>query len=202
MTNHNHSDPALPRLWLARHGETAWSKTRRHTGRTDVPLTPKGEQQARALRTILDGHRFERVLSSPLVRASETCRLAGFAGDIVHYDDALQEWDYGDYEGRTTQEIRRDVPGWTIWSGQVPGGESIDEVRSRVDRFLKTVQDRQGDILIFAHGHLLRVLTARYLGLDPACGRLFILSAGSLGILGHEHAMPAVAGWNLAPTMS
>ncbi len=185
-----------PRLWLVRHGETEWSRAGRHTGRTDVALTATGERQARALRDLLAGRHFECVFCSPLRRARDTCRLAGFESADVRVLDDLMEWDYGECEGRTTAEIRTERPGWNIWEGPVPGGETLAEVGARADRALHTITQGQGEILVFAHGHLLRILTARYLGLAAREGRSLILSAGSLGILGQEHGTPAIERWN------
>jgi broad specificity phosphatase PhoE len=185
-----------PQLWLVRHGETEWSRAGRHTGRTDVPLTAAGEAQARALRARLDGRRFALVLSSPLRRAWETCRLAGLAGEAQATDDLL-EWDYGAYEGRTTPEIQAEVPGWRIWTGGVPSGETVDEVGARARRVIDRASDARGDVALFGHGHVLRILAACWLGLSPREGRLFALGTGALCVLGHEHADRVVRTWNL-----
>jgi broad specificity phosphatase PhoE len=184
----------LNELVLVRHGETAWTLSGRHTGRTDVPLTDDGRTEAEAVARSLRGRTFERVLTSPLSRAAETARLAGF-GDAEPRDE-LMEWDYGGYEGRTTPEIREHSPGWTIWSGEVPGGESPDDVAARVDRVLDELGAVEGDALVFAHGHLLRVLAARWLGLDPREGRHFALDPGTISVLGYERETPVVRLWN------
>lgn len=188
-----HSDP--PEVVLVRHGETEWSRELKHTGRTDIPLTEDGRRQAGAVGTALQGRRFELVLTSPLVRAAESCRLAGF-GDVVRERDELREWDYGAYEGRTTIEIRQEIPGWTIWRGAVPEGETIDEVAARVDRVIAELRDVQGDALLFAHGHVLRVLTARWLGLEPQAGALFALDPATISVLGYERETAVVRLWN------
>jgi broad specificity phosphatase PhoE len=179
---------------LVRHGETEWSRELRHTGRTDVPLTEVGERQARAVGEALRGREFALVLSSPLARALETARLAGFAPQVR---DELAEWDYGEFEGRRTVEIREEVPDWTIWRYGAPGGESVDAVGTRVDRMveeLRRVDD--GDVLLFGHGHLLRVLTARWLGLAPGDGRLFALDSATLSALGYEREQTVIRLWN------
>lgn len=185
--------------WLVRHGETAWAKLGRHTGRTDVALTEDGRNQARDLGRRLAGHAFGLVLTSPLARAAETARLAGF-GDVAVADDDLMEWDYGALEGRTTAEIRGDFPGWTIWSGPWPGGETVEEVGSRADRIVARLRDegRNGDILVFAHGHLLRILAARWIGLPAASGGLFELATATLSIVGWEREAPSIELWNEA----
>ena len=185
-------------LWLIRHGETAWSRARKHTGRTDVPLTALGELQARALAPMLAGLRPALVLSSPRERAVRTAELAGLVPVTV--DPDLAEWDYGDYEGLTTPEIHRDRPGWTIWTGDPPGGETTEQVQARTDRVLADLRAalRQGDVVVVAHGHLGRVLAARYLGLDARGGRLFSLEPASPCVLGTEHGSPVVHRWNLS----
>lgn len=184
-----------PEIWVVRHGATAWSDAGRHTGRTDVPLTPEGRRQAAALVKPLDRQRYTRVLVSPLGRARETARLAGFADATV--DDDLLEWDYGDYEGLTTAQIRERDPGWTIWTGVVPGGETIGDVAARALRVLARVGDADGRVLCFAHGHLLRVLTACCLGLDPRAGAQLTLEPAGIGVIGHEHDYRTLRRWNL-----
>jgi broad specificity phosphatase PhoE len=179
---------------LVRHGETEWTRSGRHTGRTDIPLTEQGRRDAEAVADALRGRTFARVLTSPLSRAAETARLAGF-GDAERRDE-LMEWDYGAHEGRTTPEIRGGSPGWTIWSGDVPSGESADDVAARVDRVLNEVRAVDGDVLVFAHGHVLRVLTARWLGLDPREGRHFALDPATVSALGYERETPVVRLWN------
>jgi broad specificity phosphatase PhoE len=187
-----------PRLWLVRHGETEWSRAGRHTGRTDVPLTATGEEQAGALRGRIGDRRFALVLSSPLRRAWETCRLAGLADGARTTDDLL-EWDYGAYEGRTTPEIRKDVPGWTIWTGDVPAGETAEDVAARARRVIDEAARAGGDVALFAHGHVLRVLAACWLGLPPREGRLLALGTAAVGVLGYENATRVVRAWNLGP---
>jgi broad specificity phosphatase PhoE len=180
---------------LVRHGETEWSRSGKHTGRTDVPLTEEGRRQAEALRDALAGRELALVLTSPLGRALETCRLAGF-GDRAEIRDELMEWDYGAYEGRTTPEVREELPGWTLWRDGVPGGETIDEVAARVDRVIEELRSIDGDALLFAHGHVLRVLTARWLGVDPHAGALFALDPATLSTLGYERETPVIRLWN------
>ena len=184
-----------PEVWLVRHGETEWSRTGRHTGRTDVPLTAAGVEQARALRERIGGRPFALVLSSPLRRAWETCRLAGF-GDTVRRTDDLLEWDYGAYEGRTTVEIRKEVPAWSIWTEGVPEGETLDEVAARARRLVEEAITATGDVALFGHGHVLRILTACWLGLAPREGRLFALDTGSVSVLGYEHSTRVIRRWN------
>lgn len=184
-----------PHLWLVRHGETEWSRDGRHTGLTDVPLTHLGRSQAMAVGRALAGQTFEAVWSSPLTRALETARIAGFA-DRVETTDDLLEWDYGADEGRTTPEIRADRPGWTIWAKGPRDGESAAEVEARVDRVIERARAISADSLCFAHGHVLRVLAARWLGLRAADGRLLALSTATLSILGWERETPVVERWN------
>lgn len=185
-------------VWLARHGETEWSRDGRHTGLTEIPLTELGRRQAETLGTRLAGHRFALVLTSPRLRATETARLAGF-GDVAVPDPDLAEWDYGDLEGRRTAEIAADHPGWSIWTGPWPGGETVDRVGARADRVLArcVAPDVTGDTLLFGHGHMLRVLAARWLGLPGASGSLFGLSTATLSILGWEHDRRIIESWNV-----
>jgi len=180
---------------LVRHGETEWSRSGKHTGRTDIPLAERGREDARAVGDALRNRTFALVLTSPLTRAAETCRLAGF-GEAAVQRDELREWDYGAYEGRTTAEIRRERPGWTLWRDGVPEGESIEEVAARVDRVIPELRSIDGDALLFAHGHVLRILAARWLGLDPSGGRLFALDPATLSALGYERETPVVRLWN------
>ncbi|CAL9642414.1 Acid phosphatase [Streptomyces sp. enrichment culture] len=191
-------------LLLARHGETEWSRAGRHTGRTDLPLTRHGEEQAKSLAPLLAGRTFALVLTSPLVRARRTAELAGLTGAVPEAD--LREWDYGGYEGVTTADIHRIRPGWDLWTdGAPPGpdlpGESPEQVGERADRVLARVAGAldEGDVMLVAHGHLLRVLTARRLGLPPAEGRLFRLETGTLNRLSLEHGRPVIAEWNTRP---
>lgn len=182
-------------VWIVRHGETEWSRTGRHTGRTDVPLTAAGAEQAAALRARLGGRRFALVLASPLRRAWDTCRLAGL-GDLARPSEDLLEWDYGAYEGRTKEEIRTEVPGWSIWTGGVPGGETIEEVGERARRVIEEAVAAPGDVALFAHGHVLRILAACWIGLPPRDGRLFALGTASIGVLGREDAGRVIRTWN------
>jgi broad specificity phosphatase PhoE len=182
-------------IWLIRHGETEWSRSGRHTGRTDVPLTPTGERQGRALGRHLAGRPFALVLTSPLARARETCRLAGY-GTVAAVTDDLREWDYGLYEGRRTDEIRREVPGWSIWTAGVPGGETVDQVGERARRVIDRAAAAGGDAALFAHGHVLRVLAAVWLGLPPSDGRLFALGTAALSVLGYERETRVIGVWN------
>ena len=183
------------RLYLVRHGETEWSKARRHTGRTDVPLTRVGEDEARALGVRLAPLSFDLVVSSPLQRAVETARLAGF-GRRVQPTGELLEWDYGEYEGLTTPQIRARRPGWDLFRDGCPGGESIEQVAERVRPLLAACTDADEDVLLFAHGHLLRVLAACHLGLPLQAARHFFLGTASLSVAGMEHNWPAVLHWN------
>jgi broad specificity phosphatase PhoE len=180
-------------IWVARHGATQWAETGRHTGRTDVSLAPEGRKQATALVRPLDAHRFALVLTSPLVRARETARIAGFAEAEV--DPDLLEWDYGEYEGRTTAEIQADRPGWNLWRDGVPGGESINDVGTRVQRVIARVDTAPGDALLFAHGHVLRILTAVALELGPRAGAHFALRTAGLGVIGWEHDYRSLTRW-------
>jgi broad specificity phosphatase PhoE len=182
-------------LWLIRHAETEWAKARRHTGRTDIPLLDEGREAARRLRERLAGHRFTAVLVSPLSRARETAELAGL-GDGAQLRDDLLEWDYGDYEGLTTAKIREDRPDWFLWDDGVPNGETIDEVADRADRVITRVREVDGDALVFAHGHILRVLASRWIDQPPGFGRHLILSPATLSILGYEREAPALETWN------
>ena len=189
------ADPGGHAVWLVRHGETEWARLGRHTGRTDVPLTETGRAQAIALGVRLAGHPFDLVLTSPLSRAADTAALAGF-GDRAIVDPDLREWDYGAFEGRLTTEIRAEYPGWTIWRGPWPDGETIDQVAARADRVVARVRAAEGDALVVAHGHLLRVLAARWLGLRPASGSLFALGTATVSILGWEREYPVIETWN------
>lgn len=185
-------------LYLARHGETEWSANGRHTSRTDLALTPRGEEQARALTGRLDPADFGLILSSPRRRARQTAELAGFTGSgAPTVDDDLVEWDYGDYEGRTSAEIREEVPGWTIWDFPAPGGETAGQVRERLERVVARVRDADAERAIcFGHGHALRALTLCWLGLDLTLGDHFPLHTGTLSVLGTEKEIPAVLQWN------
>jgi broad specificity phosphatase PhoE len=182
-------------VFLVRHGATEWSESGQHTGRTNVALTDKGRDQARSVAQLLAGKQFALVLASPLDRARETCALAGY-GDQAEVAEDLCEWDYGDYEGRTTAEIREEVPGWTVWTGDLPNGESIEQVAARADRVIERASASDGDVALFAHGHILRVLTARWCELNPQEGRRFMLETGTLSVLGWEHEYRGIRGWN------
>jgi len=194
--------PAVPveehHVWLVRHGETEWARLGKHTGRTDVGLTDRGREQARALGRRLAVHPFGLVLTSPLSRAAETARIAG-QGEAAIADPDLMEWDYGAHEGRTTTEIRADFPDWTIWRGPWPDGETVDQVGRRADRIIARIRSSAGgDILVFAHGHFLRVLAARWIGLEPASGGRFELATATLSIVGWERETRSIELWNEA----
>lgn len=184
------------RLWLVRHGETEWSASGKHTGRTDVPLTEAGRQAAAQLATTLAGNAFALVLTSPLSRARDTCALAGLGDHAVVTDD-LREWDYGDYEGRTTPEIRAERPGWTVFADGCPGGESPEDVAARADRLVARARAVDGDVIAFSHGHLLRVLAARWVGLPPQAGAHLALATASISVLGWERDAPVISSWDL-----
>jgi broad specificity phosphatase PhoE len=187
----------LPVVYLARHGETAWSLSGQHTGLTDLPLTDRGERNARRLAERLKGLSFSKVFSSPLQRAMRTCELAGFGGR-VEVDRDLLEWNYGEYEGRRTEEIHAERPDWQLFRDGCPGGESPQQVGARADRVVKRTRGIQGNVLIFSSGHILRVLTARWLSLEPAAGEYFLLSTASLSALSYEHnlSQPVIQLWN------
>jgi probable phosphoglycerate mutase len=182
-------------VWLVRHGATEWSEAGRHTGCTDVPLIPAGEESARDLAAVLAEHSFQLVLTSPLQRARRTAILAGF--DEAEADEDLVEWGYGDYEGVTTEAIRESVPGWTVWTHPCPGGESADAIARRLDRVVDRLCAVDGDSLIFGHGHALRALAARWLGEPVAFGRFLRLDTATYSILGHEREQPVVLAWNV-----
>ncbi|HXG26357.1 MAG TPA: histidine phosphatase family protein [Candidatus Binatia bacterium] len=186
-----------PELWLVRHGETEWSRLGRHMGRTDIPLTETGREQARSVARKLAGHDFELVLASPLSRAFETAVLAGFGNRAERCDD-LREWDYGLDEGRTTAEIRLERPGWTVWRDGPLGGETVEAVGERVDRVIRRVRQATGDVAVFAHGHVLRIFAARWLGEPPSEGRLYALSTATVSVLGWERETPVIERWNEA----
>ena len=187
----------FPTLYLARHGETAWSLSGQHTGLTDLPLTERGERNARNLGPRLTGLTFAKVFTSPLQRATRTCELAGFAA-AAEVDRDLVEWDYGDYEGLRTAEIHDKRPEWKLFRDGCPGGESPDQIGARADRVVGRVRAVKGDVLIFSSGHFLRVLAARWLGLEPVNGRLFMLKTASLSALGYENELsqPVISLWD------
>jgi len=184
-----------PDLYVIRHGATEWSENGRHTGVTDLPLLPEGEDQARATGALLAGHEFALVLTSPLRRARHTCELVGLA-DRAEVDPDLRELDYGSYEGVTTATIRETVPDWTVWTHPCPGGETLAQAAARVDRVIQRARAADGDVAVFAHGHILRILAARWCDLDPVEGRRFVLHTATLSRLGWEHGEPAVVVWN------
>jgi broad specificity phosphatase PhoE len=188
---------ALPVVYLARHGETAWSIAGRHTGLTDLPLTPHGERNARLLGDRLAGLAFAKVFTSPLQRAHRTCELAGF-GAVAEVDRDLVEWNYGEYEGRTSDAIRAERPDWQLFRDGCPGGESPLDVGVRADRVIRRARAVEANVLLFSSGHILRVLTARWLGLAPADGRYFLLGTAGLCALGYEHdlSQPVIRLWN------
>jgi len=187
----------LPAIYLARHGETAWSLTGQHTGLTDLPLTERGERNARRLGQRLAGLAFAKAFTSPLQRAARTCELAGFRS-VAEVDRDLVEWNYGQYEGLRTTEIRAQRPNWQLFRDGCPGGELPDQVGTRADHVVSRVRELKGDVLIFSSGHFLRVLTARWLGLESAAGRFFTLATASVSVLGYENnvSQPVIRLWN------
>jgi probable phosphoglycerate mutase len=187
----------LPRVYLARHGETAWTISGQHTSFTDIPLTERGERNARSLGERLKGLTFARVFTSPLQRARRTAELAGL-GSVAQVDPDLIEWNYGQYEGRTTKEIHQERPGWNLFRDGCPGGEPIDAAGARADRVVARLRAVNGDVLLFGHSHFFRILGTRWLGLPPGDGRLFVLSTASLSVVGYEHSLqePAMRLWN------
>jgi len=191
---------ALPVIYLARHGETAWTISHQHTGRTDLPLTPQGEAEATRLGQRLQGLTFAAVLTSPLRRAVRTCELAGF-GSAAQIDPDLVEWNYGAYEGRTSAEIHVERPDWELFRDGAPGGESPEQIGARADRVIRRVRAVDGNTLLFSSGHFLRVFAARWLGLEPGAGRYFFLGTASLSALGyeHDHSDPVIRLWNEMP---
>ena len=185
----------MNQIVLVRHGETAWSMSGQHTGNTDIPLTDAGRRQAEALGARLGAWSFARVLSSPLSRALETCKLAGL-GERVEVTDDLREWDYGEYEGRRTMDIRTERPGWDLWVHGVPGGETVDHVGQRADRVLDVARATDGDVAVFAHGHILRVAGARWMGLPAVNGGRLGLSTATISVLAWERERPVIHRWN------
>jgi broad specificity phosphatase PhoE len=187
----------LPIIYLARHGETAWSVSGQHTGTTDIPLTERGEHNARQLGARLRGLAIAKVFTSPLIRAARTCELAGF-GAMAEIDPDLREWNYGAYEGRRTLDIQKEKPDWQLFRDGCPGGESPGQVGARADRVAARARAVAGTVLVFSSGHFLRILAARWLGLEPAAGRYFLLDTGALSALGYEHKLsqPVIRLWN------
>lgn len=183
-------------LFLIRHGETAWSLSGAHTGRTDLPLTAEGERRAAELPARLAGHDFKLVLTSPLQRARRTCELAGF-GAVAHLDPNLSEWDYGDYEGRSSADIHRDRPGWSPFHDGFPGGETIEQVAVRARAVIERAVESGGNVALFAHGHILRILTACWLEMRPDAARSFFLGTAGISTLGYEHDTRVIVRWNL-----
>ena len=183
------------RIWLVRHGETEWSKSGQHTGRTDIPLTATGEQQGRALGRHLAGRQFALVLTSPLSRARETCRLAGLDA-VAQVSDDLLEWNYGVYEGRTTAAVRAEQPGWSIWTTAVPQGETVEQVGERARHVIERADAVDGDVALFAHAHFLRILGACWVGLPPIHGRNLTLGTASISMLGYERETRVIEVWN------
>lgn len=184
-------------IWLIRHGETEWSLSGAHTSRTDLPLTPRGWKVAVSIGAKLAERQFSLVLTSPMLRARNTCEAAGF-GSVGIIDDNLIELDYGEYEGRTTTEIQAQRPGWSLWRDGCPGGESFDHAASRAEAVIARALDAKGNVALFAHGHILRILTARWLGLRPESGRLFALDTATLSTLGFERETRIIRHWNLS----
>jgi probable phosphoglycerate mutase len=194
VTTHGQSAEREDQLWLVRHGETEWSKSGKHTSWTDLPLTGDGERTAASLKERLAGQQFDLVLTSPRQRARRTAELAGFPDAVV--DEDLVEWNYGDYEGVTTAEIRETVPGWTVWDFPVPNGETPAKVTARLDRVVARIAAVDGDVLVFGHSHALRGLTARWLELEVTEGRHFVLNTATISTLGWERGSPAILKWN------
>jgi broad specificity phosphatase PhoE len=187
-----------PLVYLVRHGQTAWSLSGQHTGRTDIPLTPDGDMAAKKLGDRLRGVAFAQVLTSPLIRAKRTCELSGYGPQAMIEND-LMEWDYGHYEGRTTADIKRDNPAWDLFREGCPGGETPAAIAARADRVIARIRQHTGPVLLFSSGHILRVLTARWCGLDVTLARFLLLGTGSISVLGYDHhslVEPAIQSWN------
>ena len=185
-------------LWLIRHGETEWSLSGAHTSRTDIPLTEEGRRRAEKLRDYLKGTKFDAVFVSPMQRARETCAIAGF-GDVAKVNDGLKEWDYGVYEGKTTKEIQAEIPGWSVWKNEIVGGETVEHVGERADKVIAQALAAApdfGKVALFAHAHILRILAARWVGLEATGGALFALGTGSVSVLGWERETRVIASWN------
>jgi broad specificity phosphatase PhoE len=185
-------------LWLVRHGETEWSAAGRHTSRTDVPLTEYGREMAAKVGEFLAQMTFAAVLRSPMLRAKETCEIAGF-GDVAVVDAGLCEWDYGVFEGRTSKEIQAEIPGWSVWRNEIVGGETVEQVGARADGVIAravAAAGADGKVALFAHAHILRILAARWVGLEARCGSLFALSTASVSVVGFERETRVVQGWN------
>jgi broad specificity phosphatase PhoE len=183
-------------IWLIRHGETAWSVSGQHTGRTDLPLLPEAMPKLRALKPHLK-HPFVQVICSPLLRARQTAKILGF--DNPELDDNLMEWNYGDYDGKTKDDIQKLVPRWSIWKEGVPGGETLEQVAQRARKVIERAQSLNGDVALIAHGHILRILATCWLGVPPLEAEYFALAAGAVSILGYENEIPVLAQWNWLP---
>jgi len=182
-------------LWLIRHGETEWSLSGKHTSRTDLPLTEHGRQRAVELGQYLARTKFKAVLRSPMARARETCEIAGF-GSVAAVDEGLREWDYGAFEGRTTKDIQAEMPGWSVWKDPIVGGETVEQVGARADGVIRRATADGGRVALFAHAHILRILAARWVGLEARGGSLFALGTGSVSVLGWERETRVVERWN------
>lgn len=191
------SSSTTSQLWLIRHGETEWSANGRHTSRTDLPLTGNGRERALQLRDFLHNTAFAAVFRSPMLRAKETCEIAGY-GDTAVVDEGLKEWDYGIYEGRTTKEIQAEIPGWSVWNDPIPGGETVEQVGARADGVIARALHAAngGNAALFGHAHILRILTARWIGLEARGGAFFSLGTGSVSVLGWERETRVVSHWN------
>ena len=191
------NQPVHPKkqIWILRHAATEWSQNGRHTGRSDIPLLKEGETAAKRMRPTVESHQFQLALSSPMERARKTAELMGL-GDAIEIDPDLREWDYGDYEGITTPEIRKTVPGWTIWDGECPHGEAGEDVAARARHVIDRALAVEGDVALFSHGHFSRVLVATWLHLSPDCGRFFTLDTGTICVLGYEHEYRVIKTWN------
>lgn len=185
-------------LWLIRHGETAWSLSGAHTSRTDIPLTDRGRERAQKIRDYLHGKTFSMVLTSPLERARETCAIAGY-GDVAQIDDDLSEWNYGVYEGRTTNDIQKEIPGWSVWTSPIIDGETIDQVAERANRVIARAAAKGGSVALFAHGHILRILAACWIQSPPIMGSRLALGTGTVSTLGYEHETRVITLWNRDP---
>lgn len=183
------------RIVIVRHAETSWSISGQHTGATDLPLTPGGRARVSTLREALAEHSFERVFTSPLRRARQTCDLAGF-GARAEVRTELSEWDYGDYEGRTTASIHQSAPGWSLWTDGAPGGETPEQIRDRVDRLITELRTGEGDVVVFSHGHLSRVLAVRWIGLPVETARALLFGTAAMGVLGSDRGVPVIERWN------
>jgi broad specificity phosphatase PhoE len=185
-------------LWLVRHGETEWSLSGKHTSRTDIPLTEHGRRRAEELRDYLKNTKFDAVFVSPMQRARETCAIAGL-GDVAVVDEGLREWDYGVYEGKTTKEIQAEIPGWSVWKNEIVGGETVEHVGERADGVISralAAAPQGGKVALFAHAHILRILAARWIGLDATGGSLLALGTGSVSVMGWERETRVISSWN------